>query len=283
MNDTTASLVIVGEDLQDESLAEQLALDGYAVRTAGDRAQLRALAESGPIHLILLGAGARAGEREHLVRALRDGALAPQLQPSARVLWLAGADQPAELLRAFRAGADDVARADCAYDELQARVQALLARGRARDLRLLRHGALSIDTAAREVRFGSLRVELRRQEYALLVYLARDPGRVFSKRELLREVWGFRSSASTRTLALHASRLRRKLARAGAGAGWVSSVWGVGYRLAPALAEESEAPSTGVGAHGRSRPSPSPASHASRASRTANGPRPAGRAHKGES
>ncbi len=283
MNDTTASLVIVGEHLQDESLAEQLALDGYAVRTAGDRAQLRALAESGPIHLILLGAGARAGEREHLVRALRDGALAPQLQPSARVLWLASADQPAELLRAFRAGADDVARADCAYDELQARVQALLARGRARDLRLLRHGALSIDTAAREVSFGSLRVELRRQEYALLVYLARDPRRVFSKRELLREVWGFRSSASTRTLALHASRLRRKLARVGAGAGWVSSVWGVGYRLAPAVAEESEAPSTEAGARVRSRPWPSPASHASRASRTANGPRPAGRARKGES
>jgi two-component system response regulator MtrA len=283
MNDTTASLVIVGEELQDESLAGQLALDGYAVRTAGDRLQLRALAESGPVDLILLGAGARAGEREHLVRAVRDGELAPQLEASARVLWLAGADQTAELLRAFRAGADDVARADCAYDELQARVQALLARGRAREQRLLRHEALSIDTAAREVRFGSLRVELRRQEYALLLYLARDPHRVFAKRELLREVWGFRSSASTRTLALHASRLRRKLARVGAGAGWITSVWGVGYRLAPAVAEEFEPPPAGAGARVRSRPWPPPALHASRASRTANGPRPAGRAGEGES
>jgi len=58
MNDTTASLVIVGEQLQHESLAEQLALDGYAVRTAADRAQLRALAESVPVYLIVLGAGA---------------------------------------------------------------------------------------------------------------------------------------------------------------------------------------------------------------------------------
>jgi len=283
MNDTTASLVIVGEDLQDEPLAEQLALDGYAVRTAGDCAQLRFLAGSSRVDLILLGAGVRAGEREHLVRALREGELAPQLDGSIRVLWLAGADQPAELLRAFRTGADDVACADCSYDELQARVQALLARGRAREQRLLRHGALSIDTAAREVRFGSLRVELRRQEYALLLYLARDPHRVFAKRELLREVWGFRSSASTRTLALHASRLRRKLARVGAGAGWVSSVWGVGYRLSPTVGEESGVPATEASGRARSRPWPPPASHAPRASRTANGPRPVGRARKGES
>jgi two-component system, OmpR family, response regulator MtrA len=241
MNDTTTSLVIVGEDPQNGPLAEQLALDGYAVSTARDRAQLRALAACSPVDLILLGPSARAGEREHLVRALRDGELASQLEPSARVLWLASAGDTTELLRAFRAGADDAGAADCPYEELQARIQALLARGRARELRLLRHGALSIDTAAREVRFGSRCVELRRQEYALLLYLARDPHRVFSKRELLREVWGFRSSASTRTLALHASRLRPKLAHVGAGAGWVRSVWGVGYRLSPAT-EQDRAP-----------------------------------------
>jgi DNA-binding response OmpR family regulator len=281
MNDTTASLVIVGQELAHRRLAEQLALDGYSVCTANDHAQLRARAASAPVDLILLGADARPGEREHLVRALRDAELTPQLEPSARVLWLAGPEQLTELLRAFRAGADDVAPADCAYDELQARVRALLARGRPRDGRVLRHGALSIDTAAREVRFNSLCVELRRQEYALLLYLARDPYRVFTERELLRDVWGFRSSASTRTLATHASRLRRKLARVGADASWVSSVWGVGYRLSPTPAERSEAPaktSTLV----RSRPWPSPASHAPRASPTADGPRPADRAGKGE-
>jgi DNA-binding response OmpR family regulator len=283
MNDTTASLVIVGQDLPHQRLAEQLALDGYSVCIVGDHAQLRAVAESAAVDLVLLAADARAGQREHLVRTLRGGELAPQLEPSARVLWLAGPDQPAELLRAFRAGADDVARADCRYDELQARVQALLARGRARDLRLLRHGALSIDTAAREVRFGPLCVELRRQEYALLLYLARDPYRVFSKRELLRDVWGFRSSASTRTLDQHASRLRRKLARVGAEAGWVRSVWGVGYRLSPTPAEHSGTPATATAtALVRSRPRPSPASHAPRASPTAYGPRPAGRARNGE-
>ena len=70
-------------------------------------------------------------------------------------------------------------------------------------------------------------------EYALLVYLARDPGRVYTKDELLREVWGFRLPGSTRTLDSHASRLRRKLAEAGAD-GLVCATRGVGYRLAAA-------------------------------------------------
>ena len=75
-----------------------------------------------------------------------------------------------------------------------------------------------------------LTVALAAKEYELLVKLATQPTRVFTKEELLREVWGFRSLGRTRTLDSHASRLRRKLARAGA-ADCVLNVWGVGYRL----------------------------------------------------
>ena len=63
-------------------------------------------------------------------------------------------------------------------------------------------------------------MELRRREYALLLYLAREPSRVVAKAELLRQVWGYPSQDATRTVESHASRLRRKLAEAGA-AGWV--------------------------------------------------------------
>jgi DNA-binding response OmpR family regulator len=73
-------------------------------------------------------------------------------------------------------------------------------------------------------------VDLRRQEFHLLVHLAREPERVFGKDELLRAVWGYRSSGSTRTLDSHASRLRRKLDVDGTRR-WVINVWGVGYRL----------------------------------------------------
>ena len=68
------------------------------------------------------------------------------------------------------------------------------------------------------------------KEYELLLKLMTDPTRVFTKEQLLREVWGFRSLGRTRTLDSHASRLRRKLAGAGAGS-TVVNVWGVGYRL----------------------------------------------------
>ncbi len=95
-----------------------------------------------------------------------------------------------------------------------------------------RYGKLRIDTTACQVTFADTPIHLRRQEYALLVHLAHAPTRVYSKDELLREVWGFCSRGTTRTVTTHVSRLRQALALAGA-EGWVSSVWGVGYRLAP--------------------------------------------------
>jgi DNA-binding response OmpR family regulator len=73
-------------------------------------------------------------------------------------------------------------------------------------------------------------LELRRMEYQLLLHLASDPRRVFTRHELLKAVWGYRSIGNTRTLDSHASRLRRKLGVAGER--WIISVWGVGYRLA---------------------------------------------------
>lgn len=82
-------------------------------------------------------------------------------------------------------------------------------------------------------------VVLAAKEYDLLVKLAGEPSRVFTKEQLLREVWGFRSLGRTRTLDSHASRLRRKLAAAGGD--FVRNVWGVGYSL---LNESTKAPRT---------------------------------------
>ncbi|MGO9320538.1 MAG: response regulator transcription factor [Solirubrobacteraceae bacterium] len=76
-------------------------------------------------------------------------------------------------------------------------------------------GPLEIDTAARIATFDGVPVELRRQEFALLAHLARDPARVHEKQDLLHAVWGYRATGSTRTVDSHASRLRRKLASAG--------------------------------------------------------------------
>jgi DNA-binding response OmpR family regulator len=91
-------------------------------------------------------------------------------------------------------------------------------------------GSITADLATRSVTVDDQFVALAGKEYELLLKLMTDPTRVFTKEQLLREVWGFRSLGRTRTLDSHASRLRRKLAAAGAGE-VVVNVWGVGYRL----------------------------------------------------
>jgi two-component system, OmpR family, response regulator ResD len=125
-----------------------------------------------------------------------------------------------------------VLRAPFAYPELLARVRALLRRDLVESSNTIEYRALRIDTAAHTATCGETPVELRRMEYALLVHLAHDPDRVYTKTELLCDVWGYRSRGLTTTVAPHASRLRCALARAGAD-GRVNSIWGVGYCLAP--------------------------------------------------
>jgi DNA-binding response OmpR family regulator len=121
------------------------------------------------------------------------------------------------------------------YPELRLRIAALLRRAD-RGLRRgrLRVGELEVDPPSRNVTLRGRRVELSQKEFALLRTLAAEPTRVFTKEELLRTVWGFRSMGSTRTLDSHACRLRRKLGADGDR--FVVNVWGVGYRLIDGLA-----------------------------------------------
>ncbi|MDP9490663.1 MAG: response regulator transcription factor [Actinomycetota bacterium] len=132
-------------------------------------------------------------------------------------------------VRAFAGGCDDYVARPFHYEELLARIRAVLRRVSPPERDRLEVGDLTIDRAARRVLVGGAAVILAAKEYDLLVKLAGDPVRVFTKEELLREVWGFRSLGRTRTLDSHASRLRRKLSDAGGD--FVRNVWGVGYSL----------------------------------------------------
>jgi DNA-binding response OmpR family regulator len=117
------------------------------------------------------------------------------------------------------------------YDELVERIREVLRRGAAAGGELVEAGPLRVDLRTRTVTVGGVRAALAQKEYALLLELAREPQRVFTKEELLRSVWGYVSSGRTRTLDSHASRLRRKLRAADPQAQLVVNVWGVGYRL----------------------------------------------------
>jgi DNA-binding response OmpR family regulator len=144
------------------------------------------------------------------------------------VLGRADSD-PIDRVRAFDGGCDDYIARPFHYEELLARIRAVLRRVAPPAGERVVVGELLIDRAARRVTVRGVPVALAAKEYELLVKLAGEPSRVFTKEQLLREVWGFRSLGRTRTLDSHASRLRRKLAAAGGD--FVRNVWGVGYSL----------------------------------------------------
>ncbi len=225
-------LLLYGEEYANLALADELALDGYEVRRASDPAMLRAACDTGEIELVIFGQATHRGAGLDVLRRLRAGAFAPEVEPGLRALWMSPNGELGDVLRGFEAGADDVLRTPFAYPEFRARVQALMRRDLTDAPGVIEYGELRIDTTAHEVTIGATQVSLRRLEYELLVHLARDPARVYTKDELLRDVWGFRSAVMTRTLDSHASRLRCALAHAGA-EGWVRVTRGVGYRLAP--------------------------------------------------
>lgn len=140
-------------------------------------------------------------------------------------------------IRAFRRGCDDYLVSPFEYQELVERIRAVLRRVHPPAPAVVDAPPVRIDTRTRDARVSGRRVTLSQKEYDLLLQLAREPDRVFTKAELLRDVWGYRVIGRTRTLDSHASRLRRKLRDADGEGGLVDNVWGVGYRLRGAMTD----------------------------------------------
>lgn len=144
---------------------------------------------------------------------------------TAHVLALVPDTDEDAIVAAFAAGADDVLSGLLRPSELASRV-AVLARGVGPGP--VRVGPITIDSASRLVTLAGVRVELTRREYDLLRLLAAAPGRVFTKQDLLREIWAAPLGCSTRRLDTQVARLRRRL---GDHRALLVTVWGVGYRL----------------------------------------------------
>jgi DNA-binding response OmpR family regulator len=164
-----------------------------------------------------------------------EGAIGP-FDPMLPVIVVSGRSTPTDRLRGLTEGADDYITKPFHYPELAARVRLALRRHGERHEGPRRIGDLVVDPARREVTVAGRQVALANKEFTLLCALASDPRRVFTKDELLRDVWGFRSMGRTRTLDSHASRLRRKLDPEHGR--FVVNCWGVGYRLVDGPEEE---------------------------------------------
>jgi DNA-binding response OmpR family regulator len=227
-----AVLVVEREETARSYLERQLADDGFDVRATGRGREALELVESTRPKLVLLDAELPDGSGFDLCRRLREGEPGRSWDRDVPVIMVSERADPADRLRGFARGADDYLARPFLYEELLARMRAVLRRVSGPQARRIRVGELEIDPAARTVAVGGSVVALSAKEYDLLVALAEEPERVYRKEELLRDVWGFVSMGRTRTLDSHASRLRRKLTGGGGGEpAYVLNVWGVGYRL----------------------------------------------------
>jgi two-component system response regulator RegX3 len=153
--------------------------------------------------------------------------------PRLPILMLTARGAEDDILRGFRAGADDYVTKPFSLAQLLARVKALLRRagdGAVETLAPFRIGALTIDPARLLACDGDARVELTRREVELLALLAEERGRIVSRRTLLRLVWRFERAdhLETRTVDMHVAKLRKKL---GAARDLIETVRGEGYRL----------------------------------------------------
>ena len=225
-----AVLVVEEEAPTREHLSRQLVDDGFQVYFADRAVEALALVETERPDLVLLDAVLPDASGFEVCGRLRAGEPGRAWNRDVPVIMVTTRGDPSDRVRGFARGADDYVVRPFVYEELVARMRAVLRRAARPPHRRLAVRDLEIDLAARLVRVGGTVVQLSAKEFDLLVALAEDPERVFHKEELLRDVWGFRSLGRTRTLDSHASRLRRKLNTNGDCA-YVLNVWGVGYRL----------------------------------------------------
>ncbi|MEY8206021.1 MAG: response regulator transcription factor [Bermanella sp.] len=153
------------------------------------------------------------------------------------ILMLTARDSEADRIVGLEMGADDYLTKPFSVRELQARVKAMLRRvamltatPRQASEQLLFAG-LSIDAGKRRVLLDDTEVDLTSTEFDLLLYMARQPSLVFSRSQLLDNVWGYQHSGYEHTVNSHINRLRNKLEKDPAKPQYILTVWGVGYKF----------------------------------------------------
>ncbi|WP_112309553.1 response regulator transcription factor [Pseudogemmobacter bohemicus] len=217
-------ILIVDDDPRLRDLV-RLAMEraGFAVITAADgRSCLTHLAREMP-DLIVLDIGLPEMDGFETCRRIRQRSEVP-------VLFLTARDDEIDRIVGLELGADDYVTKPFSPRELVARVRAILKRSSAPVQPVLRHGALSLDPAARLVRVGEQGLALTATEFRLLAELMRVAGALVPRQALIQAVWSRRDAVSDRTLDSHLRNLRQKLALAGLPS-VIGTLHGQGFRL----------------------------------------------------
>jgi len=223
--------ILVVEDERDlaDAIARGLRNDGYATDIAYDGDEASSKIEVNDYDLICLDLNLPGVDGREIARGIRSGELdVPGEQP--RILMLTARGEAADRIGGLDEGADDYVVKPFDFDELRARVRALLRRDAAKSTAVMKVGDIELDTARHEARRAGKALSLSPKEFALLRYFMRNPGTVFSQEDLLEHVWDENADPFTKTVRVTVMTLRRKL-EADGGKQPIETVVGSGYRL----------------------------------------------------
>jgi DNA-binding response OmpR family regulator len=240
-------LIVEDDATVREAVAAHLVRAGHDVRSVSDGgAAVRAYADA-PVDLVLLDLMLPVLGGLEVTRRLRS------MRPDLPIIMLTARAQEHERVQGLQHGADDYVTKPFSMRELELRIRSVLRRASragagTAETTHLHDGDLEIDIAAREVRRVGLPLQLTAREFDLLTWLVRHPGRVWSRDELIREVWGW-DIGDASTVTVHARRLREKVEDDPASPVRLVTVFGRGYRWDAADPDVVD-PGTGAGPRG---------------------------------
>lgn len=224
-------LVVDDEKLLVKGIKFNLENEGYTVDACYDGETAVTMAKTGEYDLIIL----------DLMMPIKDGLEACQEIrgfSTVPIIMLTARSEGSDLLMGFESGADDYVTKPFNILELKARVRALLRRATitgpaVQDSQaVLQRGHISVDEGRRQACKAGVPVELTMKEFDLILFLVKNPGRVYSRESLLDLVWGYDYQGDTRTVDVHIRRLREKLEQDPAHPEYIVTKWGVGYYFA---------------------------------------------------
>ena len=228
-------LVVDDERVMVKGIKFNLENEGYQVDTGSDGEEAVDKARTGQFDLIILDLMMPKIDGLQACMKIREFSNVP-------VIMLTAKGEDTDKIIGFECGADDYITKPFNILELKARIRALLRRAGAaaqqqREADRLTQGAITLDLSGRAAWRDGERVELTAKEFDLMALLMQNPGRVYSRENLLNLVWGYEYIGEFRTVDVHIRRLREKLEPDPANPGHILTKWGVGYYLANNMAD----------------------------------------------